>query len=561
MLTRLAFCRQIFTANAILLFFFYGMFPFFQLAAAEEDRGAAIVEISQPHRDAGKSVIVVIGIDDYIHWKKLRNAVSDAKVVQAVFVEKFGFSAPIPPLINGEATKSAIHSLVEDRLRKILEVNDRLILFFAGHGHTRVDSIGGKNVETGFIVPVGARTGTKEQWNDYVKLEDLLETVGTLPARQVFVILDSCHSGFAVGGSMKTFRAAERYEGDLASRVSRRVVTSAMQDQLARDNGPIPGHSLFAGTLIDGLNWGKSDLDGNGLVTSSELSLYLQQQVAQASESKQTPDSGAFHYDDRGELVLSLHNQTFDALKARTMTALHRGRVEEFRVLANEVMNSRPNSAEALYLQYRLLLHDRNIDEATKAIVRLRSLRLTEGIIPLSSYDPSLLGVQLPYWKSVLTLPDGESHLLLELISGNSKDSLGVLPEKQIGDVAAYLVHAGEFMQVKVRNRSDQQLYVYMIQIDQDGRVMPIRLWQEAVLWSGLPPKSLHNTLLFRDGGQTGMSEWRFLATTMKIIDLFAPPSYAARGASVPLQLPDQSLNELQVKTLRYIVDGSGGIQ
>lgn len=543
-------------SSAAVVFLFALMPPAFQLSAGAEARGAQEVDNSGI-REVGKSVIVVVGIDDYAHWKKLHNAVSDAKAVQAVFVEKFGFSAPISPLFNGDATKSAIYALVEDQLRQILKANDRLVLFFAGHGHTRVDTIGGKNVETGFIVPVGARTGAEEQWSDYVKLEDFLETIGTLPARQVLVILDSCHSGFAVGGTVRSFRSAERYESDLATRVSRRVVTSAMRDQLARDNGPIPAHSLFAGTLIDGLNWGKSDLDGNGLVTSSELSLYLQQQVAQASESQQTPDSGSFHYDDRGELVISLNNQTFDALKARAMTALHRGRLEEFNALTKEVVMSRPNSAEALYLQYRTLIHERRIAEAITVIARLRNLHVQEGTIPLFSYDLDVLNFQLPYWKAVLERQDGQSPLLLDFSTGGLRGSLALKQPDLAGGFAAYSVKPREVMQVKITNKSDQQVYVYMIQIDRDGRVMPIRLWEELVLWGGLPPNSFHDTLIFRDGGKAGMSEWRFLASTERITELLAPLSYGTRGVFAPLQLP----TDVQVKTLRYVINTSVGVQ
>ena len=46
------------------------------------------------------------------------------------------------------------------------------------------------------------------------------------------------------------------------------------------------GHSLFTGTLVEGFNWGRADLDGNGLVTASELGLYLQQQVGQAAQKR-----------------------------------------------------------------------------------------------------------------------------------------------------------------------------------------------------------------------------------------------------------------------------------
>ena len=528
--------------------------PAVHLSAGEEVRGAQEVD-SPTVTDVGKSIIVVVGIDDYVHWKKLHNAVSDAKAVQSVFVEKFGFSAPISPLFNSDATKGALYALVEDQLRQILKSNDRLVLFFAGHGHTRVDTIGERNVETGFIVPVGARTGGQEQWGDYVKLEDFLETIGTLPARQVLVILDSCHSGFAVGGAVKSFRSAERYENDLATRVSRRVVTSAMRNQLARDNGPIPAHSLFAGTLIDGLNWGKSDLDGNGLVTSSELGLYLQQQVGQASESQQTPDSGSFHYDERGELVISLNNQTFDALKARAMTALHRGKLQEFSALTKEVVMSRPNSAEGLYLQYRLLIQERRIADAIAVIARLRNLRIQEGSIPLSSYDLEVLNFQLPYWKAALERADGQLPLLFEFYTGGLRGSLVVKQPDLVGSFTSYSVKPREVMRVRIANESDQQVYVYLLQIDRDGRILPIRLWEEEILWKGLAPNSVHDTLTFRDGGKAGMSEWRFFASTERVTELLAPLSYGTRGVFTPIQLP----NNIQVKTLRYVIERTVG--
>ncbi|MFO0701112.1 MAG: caspase family protein [Nitrospira sp.] len=545
--------KRVFIAAIVLVLFFSAIPSFSQLEPAlAEDRGAALDEVPSDVKEKGKSVFVAIGIDNYVHWQKLHNAVSDATAVQAVFVEKLGFTAPVPPLLDQAATKSAIQALVDDHLRKILTPDDRLVLFVAGHGHTRVDTVGNHNIETGFIVPVGARTGSEEQWSDYVKLDDFLETIGRLPARHVLVILDSCHSGFAVGSSMKSFRSVERYKSDLANKVSRRVITSAMREQLASDNGPIPKHSLFAGILINGLNCGKSDIDRNGLVTSSELSLYIQQQVGESSQSKQTPDFGSFHYDDRGELGISLNSQTFDALKARAINALHRGSLNEFRMLTQEVTKSRPNSAEALYLQYRLLLYDRNITEARAVITLLRKLHLQQGVIPLSTYDLDLLNVQLPYWEALLKIPDGESPILFELATGGLRGSLRVQQPNQGEGLSVYSIKPRGVMQVKIRNESDQQLHVYMIQIDSDGRVMPIRLWEDSLLWSGLPPKSFQNTLDFRDGGQIGMSEWRFLASTERLTELLSPLAYGSRGISLG---PFRPASTVRVKTIRYVID------
>lgn len=257
----------------------------------------------------GRRFVMVIGIDQYKGWPRLTNAASDATGFARELKDKLGFVEAAAPLLNQDATKQAIQHLVDDVLYRTLKSDDELVLFFAGHGTTRTDTIGGKEVETGFLVPVEARgPGQEEEYSDYLQVDQFLESVGRLPARHVLVILDACHSGFALGRAMESMRGDVRYREDVAGRVSRKVITSARRNQSATDNGPIPNHSLFTGVLIDGLNSGAADLDGDGVVTSSELGLYLQQTVGRYSESAQTPDFGSFYLDDRGELVLPVGN-------------------------------------------------------------------------------------------------------------------------------------------------------------------------------------------------------------------------------------------------------------
>lgn len=62
----------------------------------------------------GRSLVVTIGIYEYVHWQKLKNAVPDVIGLQQMLIDKLGFSAPIPPLLNEAATKAAIASLIED---------------------------------------------------------------------------------------------------------------------------------------------------------------------------------------------------------------------------------------------------------------------------------------------------------------------------------------------------------------------------------------------------------------------------------------------------------------
>lgn len=252
---------------------------------------------------SGKKLIVTIGIDAYEQMPRLSNAVNDARGISELFIGTLGFTAPVAPLFDADATERNINRLIQNELPKVIAPNDAVVIFFAGHGVTRTSWVGERKIETGFLVPVNAG---HDQWSDYINMDHFLDNLSRLPARHVLVILDACHSGFALGQALLRYRDSSQYEHSLLRRDSRRIITSAMGDQRALDGGPVPSHSLFTGSLIHGIQTMEADTDNNGLVTVSELSLYLQSQVSQYSGSQQTPDFGCFKLDNRGELVLRM---------------------------------------------------------------------------------------------------------------------------------------------------------------------------------------------------------------------------------------------------------------
>lgn len=483
------------------------------------DRGMILEAVEFEPVKQGRALVVTIGINEYVHWQKLKNAVQDASGLQQTLIDKLGFSAPIPPLINEAATKVAIASLIEDQLREELQEDDNLVLFFAGHGHTRVDKVGGKVVgETGFIVPVEAR-GPKEYWSDYIQIDPLLQSISRLPARHILVILDSCHSGFALGEAMKSFRDAVRYERDLSNRISRKVITSARREQLALDGGPIPGHSLFTGTLVDGFNWGKADLDGNGLITSSELGLFIQQQVAQASQSNQTPDFGSFYLDDRGEMVISLRNQSFDAIKARAFSALQRGEFTVVKELIEKLIIFQPSSPETLYLEYRLILWEGDFQKAILLINKLLEMDLQKGVIPLSIHDLKETKVKILENLKLLKLQEENFPLAINLLAGYNKYTLKVVKEDEVLRKNIYSVESKKLGQLMIKNLSAISLHIYMIKIDSDGRVTTGRVWEkeDVSLNEELQPQETKLSYTFNFNESLGICQ-RYLFSSQVII-------------------------------------------
>src|SRR3989442_1579694 len=83
-----------------------------------------------------RSWAVVIGIDAYQKTTHLNYAVADAKAVAAV-LPNLGF----PPentrvLLDGDATKTRIEATFYRDLASKMGPNDRLLIYFAGHGET-----------------------------------------------------------------------------------------------------------------------------------------------------------------------------------------------------------------------------------------------------------------------------------------------------------------------------------------------------------------------------------------------------------------------------------------
>lgn len=491
----------------------------------------------------GEQWVVAIGIDDYAHWPKLGNAVADARGVQALFTRKLGFKPVRPPLLDAEASAAAITALLRDELPQQLQPDDSLVLFYAGHGHTRSTRVGSRTAEAGYLVPAAARL---DQYGDLLSLDTVLADLSALPVRHVLVILDACHSGFALGQSVQRTRSAVAYRDDVAGRISRRVITSARPEQLALDGGPFSGHSLFTGTLVEGFNWGRADLDGNGLVTASELGLYLQQQVGQAAQrrdGRQTPDFGSFGLDDRGELVISLRDDNFQALKARTFGALTQGRLDEFSTLLQQVLTREPDSPAALYLRYRACLLACDPAGARQAVDRLLRQPLPPGELPLSDNDLRQLQVQLAYWHDVLSLPPRRVPAELGLDTGATPDQLAPAPRVPFEGGEMNLIRRGALARfqahVEAQSAGRVRAHLYYLTITPHGRLLvgPL-LADDAQRYNGLPPGITGLGAPFKVDGLPGdATETRVLQSPVRISALTFGVTVATRSIG-PLEDP-----------------------
>lgn len=247
--------------------------------------------------------IAVVGIDHYPHHHRLYNAVNDAHSVLEAF-EQLGFARVAEPLIDGRATRAALFHLVTEELSSKLVRDDSLVLFFAGHGANRRHEIDdGPVVHNGYLLPVDA----DQRPHTWLELGGWLGEVAGLPARHVLVILDSCYSGVALDRDI-IYRdhGAASLAGDALSRPSRRVISSARHNEQAYDDGPVPGHSLFAGCLLEAVRGRMLKQFRKPVTNGNLLGAYLQHEVHSHAHARQTPISGKLEGDAGGELSFPL---------------------------------------------------------------------------------------------------------------------------------------------------------------------------------------------------------------------------------------------------------------
>jgi hypothetical protein len=190
--------------------------------------------------------------------------------------------------------------------------SDRLLLYVAGHGI----ALDGDDGPEGFLIPADARADDR---STFVAMADLYAWLEALPCRHLLVILDCCFAGaFTWYGRRNLAPIGATLYREHYDRFVRepawQILTSAAHDQEALDvlGGKAIGargesaderarHSPFADALFAALQ-GEGDLipkgQGDGVVTATELYLYLRQAVEVSAEEqarhRQTPELWPF---------------------------------------------------------------------------------------------------------------------------------------------------------------------------------------------------------------------------------------------------------------------------
>jgi TolB-like protein len=230
---------------------------------------------------------LVIGIDKYEKVQNLNYAVKDAESIQLMMVEYFDFPKDnIISLFNEDATYHNIRKQFSE-ISKSAEKNDRVLIFFAGHGATMVLPEGG---EQGYLLPYDG--DRDDLYLTAVPMDELKQITYMSKAKHMLFLVDACYGGLAAVGSRGLdSKTTPNYIEKITRHKARQIITAGGRGEKVIEKSEW-GHSAFTLNLNRGLKDGNADLNGDDVITANELGLFLSEKVTIDSENQQTPQYG-----------------------------------------------------------------------------------------------------------------------------------------------------------------------------------------------------------------------------------------------------------------------------
>ncbi len=241
-----------------------------------------------------KSYALLIGVSDYTGgWPKLPGVKQDIAAVRAA-LEKQGFQITVVMNPTGAQLEDAYRNFIQ---QYGLDVQNRLLFYFAGHGHTEKQSYG---EEMGYIIPADAPLPGRDRAGFVAKAMDMQQMelyARRIQSKHALFLFDSCFSGALFALS----RAVPDSINYKTSRPVRQFITSGSADE------QVPDRSVFREQLVVALE-GEADANRDGYVTGSELGDFIQDRVVNYSRNAQHPQYGKIRNPnlDKGDFVFAL---------------------------------------------------------------------------------------------------------------------------------------------------------------------------------------------------------------------------------------------------------------
>ncbi|MBS1835258.1 MAG: caspase family protein [Acidobacteria bacterium] len=281
-------------------------------------RVASPSELGQQVRTP-RGYALVVGIGNYKNLpndESLKFSESDAEAVYRVLISPDGGRMEpenVKKLIGPQATLANIKDALENWLVKTAREEDRVIVYFAGHG--LVDK------GRGFLAPYDVNK------NDIAATGYPMDKLGSVLGRDVkaawkVLLTDACHSGKI---TPETSQEAV-YEGLQKLPKNFLTLTSSRESEVSYEDPKLStGFGLFSYYLVQGWQ-GQADVDPrDGVITADELIDYVRNEVRAYARSKGVRQTPTERGDFPSEMWLGFSSDRRAKLVNASMPQLNNG--------------------------------------------------------------------------------------------------------------------------------------------------------------------------------------------------------------------------------------------
>lgn len=393
---------------------------------ATENRGIG----ARPMAPTGEKVtgdqwLMVIGVDTYIEWPRLKTAVNDAKALRDVLLDRYYFDKDhLVELYDEQATRSNILGKLR-YLAKNIKEDDSLLIFYAGHGY--LDPI----TKEGSWVPVESGTKDVSAWVSNHDIKNYLR-VDAIKARHILLVSDSCFAGdFFRGHRGKLPEVNDKVIKKAYGLSSRQAISSGGLEPVS-DAG-FGNNSVFTHFLV-------ASLKNNQEPFLLPSAFFSDVRAGVAENAQQFPQFGALHGaggQEGGEMVFFLkQDNRLETLKEDASTKQQQ--LEQLEAMSKEQELSRQKEQVAIAQQEKDLAEmDARILAMKKNLGSSASLDANGGLMAMLAMveQKEAQQVRLDELKRQRQADERERQQKLENLQAEKKAKYRDQVEK---DIAAY---------------------------------------------------------------------------------------------------------------------------
>ncbi len=285
------------TACLVLLAAFLGLAPAQQsrdLILARSDATAGLPVYTGSH-------VLIVGINKYSSLParaQLKYAVNDAKEFRQVLVDYYGFKdGDVKVLTDDQATLANIRAALADLADPSkVKADDRVLVYFSGHGQTVSDATGDK----GYLIPSDAKVDienpTPESFRSTcLPMQEVWDKLDPSPAKHIAVLADACFSGLLTKSRSLTDYSLSAY----LTMPARQAITAGGRGQKTWESDAYK-HGLFTYNVLQELK--RRAKDKQQVFPMVELFAAVLDPVVQMSKGRQVPQYTPFYTE--GQMLL-----------------------------------------------------------------------------------------------------------------------------------------------------------------------------------------------------------------------------------------------------------------